>query len=181
MNISAKNWKILKKPVICKICGGPHYKTFCFNAPKKPIVSKTTNYTSLATKRLRTPVSHRKQLILALDKIFSIYIRLRHSKDGQCRCVTCGRVDHWKKMHCGHYISRGKVGTRWSVINCNVQCVDCNIRLRGNLEVYKTWLQVNYGIDIIEQLQNESRKQIATVELSALIDYYSKKVLTLKE
>jgi hypothetical protein len=42
-----------------------------------------------------------------LDKWFSLYIRLRYATDeGMAQCYTCGKVDHYKKLQCGHFMSR---------------------------------------------------------------------------
>jgi hypothetical protein len=42
----------------------------------------------------------RKTLENKLDRIFSKYIRLRDSVDGEVvKCVTCGKFGHIKSMH----------------------------------------------------------------------------------
>ena len=33
-----------------------------------------------------------------LDRLFSEYIRRRDADAGYCRCVTCGKLQHWREM-----------------------------------------------------------------------------------
>lgn len=73
-----------------------------------------------------------KELKEKLDKVFSYYIRLRDAdENGYCKCCTCGKKFHWKKIQNGHWISRGKLSTRFHEQNCNSQCLtkESNIRM----------------------------------------------------
>jgi len=48
------------------------------------------------------------------DVWFSIYIRLRDAQyGGHVQCCTCGGVDFWKNMTCGHFQKRGKPIYSW--------------------------------------------------------------------
>ena len=40
----------------------------------------------------------RSKLVKKLDKLFSLYIRNRYSKNGKAKCFTCGKVDDIKKL-----------------------------------------------------------------------------------
>ena len=62
-----------------------------------------------------------------LDKWFSLYIRLRDAEQGIAQCFTCGKIDHYKRLQCGHFQSRRHHATRWNEQNCQVQCVKCNM------------------------------------------------------
>lgn len=62
-----------------------------------------------------------------LDKIFSQSVRLVYSTNGYCTCFTCGDTHHWKEIHCGHWISRQRLSTRWDTDNCRPQCAGCNL------------------------------------------------------
>ena len=63
-----------------------------------------------------------------LDKWFSLYIRLRYaSVDGIVECWTCGKTQHYKRMHAGHFMSRRHHATRWNEENVQVQCPGCNL------------------------------------------------------
>ena len=85
----------------------------------------------------------RKGLVKKLDTIFSIFIRLRKANElGEVSCYTCGKKDHYKKMQCGHFMSRKHYSTRWEELNCQVQCYSCNVMRYG--EQYK------YGLISIE-------------------------------
>lgn len=184
----------MKEPK-CKICGGPHYKTFCYNAPRKAIKSSpikrskplqaTISYKSTAdmykaANKLKTPVSQRKLLIKKLDTLFSRFIRQRYAVNGEVQCVTCGKKDHWKNVDCGHFIPRGRMGTRFDERNCHVQCKDCNQFKDGNMDSYRYYMKVWFGDDVIQELVNQSRKPITTLEIKEKIDYYREKLLTFK-
>ena len=81
-----------------------------------------------------------------LDKWFSLYIRLREATDeGICQCFTCGKVDHYKKLQCGHFQSRRCHSTRWNEQNCQVQCVKCNMFEQGEQWKFGLALDVKYG------------------------------------
>lgn len=123
--------------------------------------------------------SYRTQQIKKADRIFSKYIRLRHAVNEFARCVTCGRIDHYKFMQNGHYISRRVMATRYDEQNCNVQCSYCNETLSGNLKKYKAYLERTYGAGIIIHLQQKAQKRgakLATHELQAIIEKYEAKV-----
>jgi hypothetical protein len=49
-----------------------------------------------------------RTLINKLDKIFSLYIRLRDSKPfgyKAFKCISCGQIKPFAKADCGHYYS----------------------------------------------------------------------------
>jgi hypothetical protein len=77
----------------------------------------------------------RSKLIKKLDKVFSLYIRLRFAKNEIAQCFTCGKKDHYKRLQCGHFQSRKYYSTRWDEINCQVQCAGCNV---FNNKIYNT-------------------------------------------
>ena len=82
-----------------------------------------------------------KTLKRKLDDVFSIYIRLRDSDDkGFCRCISCGKIQHWEDVDCGHYVNRSHMGTRYSERNCNAQCRHCNRFMEGNIQNYRKGL-----------------------------------------
>jgi hypothetical protein len=89
--------------------------------------------------------STRKRLIDKLDKIFSQYIRLRESKNHNSECFTCGKVDHWKKLQNGHFMSRKHLSTRWDETNCQVQCAGCNVFRYGEQYKFSVGLNAKYG------------------------------------
>lgn len=61
-----------------------------------------------------------------LDRWFSLYIRLRDSDaNGFGRCISCGKLVHYKEADCGHFINRQHMNTRYDERNCNLQCRSC--------------------------------------------------------
>jgi hypothetical protein len=127
------------------------------------------------------PISKLKK---ELDKWFSLYIRLREATlEGLCQCFTCGKVDHYKKLQCGHFMSRRHHSTRWNETNCQVQCVKCNMFEQG--EQWKFGLKLNgkYSEGTSRELEELAR---TTVKLSRIdyednIRYYKAIVENLKK
>ena len=185
----------MKEPK-CSYCGGAHYKINCFQAPRKLIkisstplkrtpikrsATKTAVYPSKPKPRRTTPVSRRKQLIKELDTVFSRYIRRKASNNGVAMCVTCAKFDSWKLMDCGHFIVRGKIGTRFDEKNCHVQCRDCNRMKQGNMKRYERYMKAKYGQKVIDELKLKAKTPIKTYEIEAMVKYYKEKLLTLPE
>jgi len=88
-----------------------------------------------------------------LDKWFSLYIRLRGADDnGNNQCCTCGTIDNWKKLQCGHFVSRKHLATRFHEMNCFPQCVSCNIFKYGEQWKFGQFLDRNLGKGVSEEL-----------------------------
>ena len=88
-----------------------------------------------------------------LDKWFSLYIRLRGADDnGNNQCCTCGTIDNWKKLQCGHFVSRKHLSTRFHEMNCFPQCVSCNIFKYGEQWKFGQFLDRNLGEGDSEEL-----------------------------
>lgn len=119
------------------------------------------------------------KLKIALDKVFSLYIRQKEADHrGFVKCYTCSKVDHWKSMHCGHYISRRHLSTRWEEKNCKVQCVGCNIFNQGAGPAFAIHLLKDYGPDILSILEIKKNNifRAGAFELRALIEEYKEKL-----
>lgn len=117
----------------------------------------------------------RKGLVKKLDTIFSIYIRLRKAnKQGIVTCYTCGKQDHYKKMQCGHFMSRKHYSTRWEELNCQVQCYSCNVMRYGEQYKYGLELKKEYGEDLPEELLTMSRQivKFSNDDLKEMINRY---------
>ena len=151
----------------CTICGGKHYQSFCFMKPKKPIANKTP---IKRTRLQKTPKPQTKRLVLKpqssteraglirrADRLFSIFIRTRHAKNGLARCVTCGIIDNYKNMDAGHFIARRFMAVRYDPTNVHVQCQRCNRHLGGNLKNYEAYMIGKYGREYIEELRTKAR------------------------
>ena len=118
-----------------------------------------------------------------LDRIFSEYIRLRDSdENGYCKCISSGKIEHWTKMDCGHFINRKHMSLRYNEINCNAQSRQDNRFDEGNMEGYRMGLIAKHGEGIIEKLyamKNQPNK-ISKVEYGIAIRHYSQEVERLK-
>ena len=130
---------------------------------------------------VRMAKSEQQKLKERLDRVFSQYIRLRDSKRGYCKCITCGDVRFWKdKMHCGHYISRGILITRFDENNCNAQCESCNLwKDKNEMQLsYRENLCKKIGDGFVRALEQIRHKVFKVDEnwYREKIEYYQKKV-----
>ena len=60
-----------------------------------------------------------------LDKVFSLYIRLRDSKPygyKYFKCISCGKILPFEKADAGHYMSRRHNATRFDENNVHAEC-----------------------------------------------------------
>jgi len=106
------------------------------------------------------------------DRLFSIYIRRKNSDwRDNATCYTCGKVAHWKELQNGHFVSRGKLNTRYLEDNCRVQCSGCNVFKKGNYTVYAERLIREKGPKEIARLNRLGNKtcQMKVVDYEKLI------------
>lgn len=117
----------------------------------------------------------RTSLIKKLDTVFSIYIRRRYAVNEIAECYTCGKKEHWKKQHAGHFASRRHYSTRWNEYNVQVQCPSCNIWQQGMQFEFGKRLCLQYGDNFADELMNESKKirKFDDVELQDMIEHYT--------
>lgn len=114
-----------------------------------------------------------------LDEVYSQFIRISHSDSkGTVKCYTCGKVDHYKKMHNGHYISRRHLSTRWFEKNTKPQCVGCNIFNQGNGPAFSIALIKEYGPNILDELEIKKNNicKMGKFEYELLIQEYTQKL-----
>ena len=106
----------------------------------------------MALKRRNSNKSDRKYWIDKLDKVFSLYIRLRDSRPWRYRmfrCISCGDVKPFEQMDAGHFVSRNAMAIRWEPSNVHGECARCN-RLQGDhLLAYRKNLIIKLGEDAI--------------------------------
>jgi hypothetical protein len=119
----------------------------------------------------------RKSLVIKLDTVFSQYIRRKDAIDEIAECITCNKKDHYKKLQCGHFMSRRHYSTRWEENNVGVQCYGCNISRAG--EQYKFSLYL--GNNLAEEMNIKSKQivKFADVDLIDMIEYYTAKINSL--
>jgi hypothetical protein len=122
----------------------------------------------------------RSKLVKLADKVFSEFIRRRNANElGITECFTCGKVDHWKKLQCGHFQSRKHYNTRWNEKNCQVQCAGCNVFRYGEQYKFGLYLDKKFGGKLSEKLMQDARKTIklSNFEIQEIIDHYKNEIL----
>lgn len=97
-----------------------------------------------------------------LDNIFSRYIRLRDAikiegDETKGKCITCGKIGYIKEMHCGHYVPRNVLATRYDEDNCHLQCPSCNLwKNKGVMMIeYREKLVQKIGEDKVKELESK--------------------------
>ena len=92
------------------------------------------------------------------DRYYSEYVRRSNSdSNGLTKCVTCGKVSHWKNMHTGHFMSRRYESTRYDERNTGVQCVSCNTFHQGRQFRFAQHIDKKHGEGTAEQLEMKSK------------------------
>jgi len=127
------------------------------------------------SKKSRNP---RKILIDKLDRIFSKYIRLRDSINGDNTCFTCGKIDKVNNLDAGHFMPRNRMATRWDERNVQPQCRMENRFHGGEQAVFGIAIDKKYGQGTSLELIAKSHtiKKYDVQELNDLINYYKNKV-----
>jgi len=116
----------------------------------------------------------KSQLVKDLDAVFSKYIRYSNSKNGYCTCITCDREYEVKKIHCGHFMSRQYMSTRWDERNVAPQCYGCNVMQQGK--------QFEFSLKIGKELSEElylltkQTKKWSLDEIKDMIEQYKDKL-----
>ena len=166
-----------KKVPKCPICGGPHYKSFCWQNPKRGYNLRKkyekaykTGKVPRGEKTLSKETTKRKRLIMELDKYCSLIVRVGASdKYGNCLCYICGRKLPYRQMHNGHYKSRQFLGTRFDFDNMRASCPNCNVVLHGNIPKYKEKLIREIGEKKVNDLERKKTLKPTTPELEELL------------
>jgi hypothetical protein len=94
-----------------------------------------------------------------LDRVFSLYIRQSYAdSNGYVQCYTCNAQKHWKDMHCGHFVSRSHLATRFDEDNVRPQCVGCNIFGGGKVVIFGSKLEAELGVGTIARLYRQAQQ-----------------------
>lgn len=115
------------------------------------------------------------QLKKELDAIISKYVRIsRSDKNGIGECFTCGKRAHWKKMHCGHFISRNYLATRFDENNLRIQCPGCNLFGGGRPLDFEENLVEELGKGVVEALKKKRHEiwKLSTTWFEEVIYHY---------
>ena len=116
----------------------------------------------------------RSVLVKKLDTVFSLYIRRKDAINEIAECITCNKKDHYKKLQCGHFMSRRHYSTRWLETNVGVQCYSCNITSQGMQYRFSQYL----GDKLSEEMYIKSKQTVkfADLDLIDMIKYYTNKL-----
>ena len=122
---------------------------------------------------MRTKIK-RSVLVKKLDTVFSLYIRRKDAINEIAECITCNKKDHYKKLQCGHFMSRRHYSTRWLETNVGVQCYSCNITSQGMQYRFSQYL----GDKLSEEMYIKSKQTVkfADLDLIDMIEYYTNKL-----
>jgi len=107
------------------------------------------------------------------------YVRLRDSdENGYCKCCTCGRVYHWKKMNGGHFIPAEWLATCFIEHNIHAQCIYCNKGLQGNTDAYWVFMEKKYGREEIDLLMESKHLNVKHkyFDYQQIIEEYTDKI-----
>ena len=118
-----------------------------------------------------------------LWRVFSLYVRLRDSdENGNGKCITCGKLVHYQSAHCGHFISRRYLATKFDEQNNALQCVSCNTYNQGRQFEYALAIDRKYGKGTAEKLYLKSKQTCkrGKFEIDEMTKYYKKEVEKLK-
>lgn len=99
-------------------------------------------------------------------------VRMKAADDnGYCQCVTCGKVDHWKSMDGGHYISRTYTQHKLLEENVHPQCKGCNRFGHRCHDDYSLYMTEMYGAEFVKELTETKRttKKYSRPELEVMI------------
>ena len=165
------------KPKACKHCAAAtHTSLNCFSKPKTTIARTSTIKTpekgSKQVKKVK-PKSVSK-LKGEADTWFSRFVRLRDAYDMNSEwwtdCVTCGVAKAVKEQQAGHFVSRGKLITRFHLKNVHAQCVGCNMFRQGEQYAHSKYIDARYGsgtadglIVLSSQLVKMTRESYITI------------------
>ncbi|HCM6828453.1 recombination protein NinG [Klebsiella quasipneumoniae] len=79
-------------------------------------------------------------------------------------CISCG-THNAAVWHAGHYRTVSKASQlRFTRININLQCDECNVGKSGNIKAYRIGLVAKYGEETVQGLDNDNRIHRWTIE-----------------
>jgi len=82
-------------------------------------------------------------------------------KSAYIQCVTCGKIDHWKSMQGGHFISRTWTATKILEENIHPQCCACNnYRAERIADDYFRFMVDTYGYDFVSEMIDAKRQPL---------------------
>ena len=114
--------------------------------------------------------------------IFSLYTRLKNSKDGICICYTCERPFYYKEGDAGHGIEGRNNAVLFMEEVVKPQDKQCNIFKLGNLRVFTRKLIEELGLKKYNELEFLSNQTIIYKEKNylAIYELYKEKLSQLE-
>lgn len=95
-------------------------------------------------------------------------------------CISCGKPAQ-PGDHAGHFRPTTHAPTRLQENNIHLQCVQCNLFLRGNLVLYKENLTKLIGIDAVDEiLSNHPPAKFTIDDLKTIDQAYKAKLKALQ-
>lgn len=113
---------------------------------KKPVRNRQNK-----PKKKPIPNNIRTRCLVAMQKLRRIE---EANDDGLVRCISCGKVMHWKEAQGGHYISRTCHATELEKDNIWPQCPQCNNHRNGNPIPYRYNLARKIGEERVKRLED---------------------------
>lgn len=132
---------------------------------------------------MRKKKKSRKNLIIALDRVFSKYIRTKYLRDNFVECVTCNRRYPINKIQAGHFMSRKHYSTRWDEENVFPQCYGCNVMQQGQQYLFSKFIDNKYGEGYSDVLLYKSRKTVkfSDTDIQEMIEGFTNKLKILEK
>jgi hypothetical protein len=101
-------------------------------------------------------------------------------------CVTCGKVDHYTKMHGGHFVPKGKSsGLAFDETNVHVQCPGCNLYgMKHGIAAhnYTMFMIETYGKAYVDEMLASANKphKLTTSDYREMIRGFNAEIKELK-
>lgn len=113
-------------------------------------------------------------LKLKLWPIFSEYFRRVHTSSTVGRCYTCDTLLPWHQLQTGHFVGGRHSAVLFNEEVCRLQCVRCNVMLRGNYQIFTLRMIDEVGKKKVEELLDLRWRTVkfTRADLEALILYY---------
>ncbi len=121
----------------------------------------------------------RKHLTQKAQKVFNQYIRMRDKGDP---CISCGWTGDCQ-WHAGHYRASGSApALRFELLNCHMQCAQCNRHKSGNLTNYRIALIKKIGLKKVEWIEGtHPAHPISIDDLKQIYKKYNKLIAAGKQ
>lgn len=87
--------------------------------------------------------------------MFSLFIRQSSADEhGWVKCYTCDKTGPWRDFQAGHFVGGRHNAVLFNEECVRIQCVACNIFLRGNYQTYTVRMIDEVGRDKVDELLN---------------------------